>query len=370
MALRLRKLADPNPLPPGVTDVAWAGTAGSYLAVGLNAAPWLAVYTRTGDVLEDPLTIPDIPTAAVQSVDWSPDGSVLAITWSHPVGQVGIRLWSRSGSTLTRLTDPTGSTFSNENWIRFSPDGAYLASIRAFSSGSKTMTLWPHSAGTLGTRNTENVRAGGNQVLCRFAWSPDSSLIFGGFTNEDSPWLVKNTAGVLSVMTPPADHLPSSGDKGFAWVSDGHAILSSQDAVSVYPRSGDTLTTPGDNLFAAGPAVAVRTQDGSVTVPFDAGRLHVLERSGTVLTDSDRDYDYDFGVGRSARWTSAGTYLAIAGVSGLDWYKPGPDTPPPLRQRQRDDGLANSGPRQAGSSRNPPTSKQRSIRQGWGNTYL
>lgn len=48
----------------------------------------------------------------------------------------------------------------------------------------------------------------------------------------------------------------------------------------------------------------------------------------------------------------------------------GPLVAPPLRQRQRDDGLANSAPRQAGVSLNPPTSKQRSNRQGWTNTYL
>lgn len=48
----------------------------------------------------------------------------------------------------------------------------------------------------------------------------------------------------------------------------------------------------------------------------------------------------------------------------------GDGVPPPLRQRQRDDDLAQGGPRQRGTAANHPTSKQQSIRQGWRNTYL
>lgn len=382
----LTKLPTPAlPASGNVRDVAWAAPDGKYLAVGFDASPWLTVYTRNTDLLETPLTIPTPPTTTVASCDWSPNGQFLAIGEGEN-DNIPIKIWERAGTTMTRLADGplTSGIGKYIALLRWSPDGNYIFTAQSGDPFVKRVFLWGVSAAGIITYLDEVVvnSTGGGPSFTSCAWSPDSTYIIGGLTTtnqtQTDQWVVKRTGNniaLVATMVYPVN--PTFQD--FAWSPDSAVtIAAGSGSAIVYTRTGDTFSAGTDNVPAAVAATvkgvaAVRAQDGSVAVAWDSA-LRLMERAGETLTQV-RAYPTPTGATaqrRVLRWTADGSYLVHGFMSSpidLDWWKVG-GTPPPLRQRQRDDGLGNSGPRQRGAAKNAPTSKQRSVRQGWNNVYL
>jgi hypothetical protein len=118
-----------------------------------------------------------------------------------------------------------------------------------------------------------------------------------------------------------------------------------------------------------------------VTSPDHRPRLREMSRSGNNFLDhiSPPGTGYisptqpvgPLGQTGSVELVQTNTEQLILDMSGnilkVGFSIPGPEVTdiPWLRQRQRDDAL-----RVWGTAKNNPTSKQRSLRQGWKNTYL
>lgn len=148
------------------------------------------------------------------------------------------------------------------------------------------------------------------------------------------------------------DGLAPGSSSQYALNMDGLALTKTVGASSTTlatgldPNPGQTveiIKSGGDFSIYKDGVLAYTVNDPS---PLTGTRCGIFTRFDQSAPGPDSFYDYGF------------SYLLA------------PDIAPPLRQRQRDDDLAQGGPRQRGPAGNPPTSKQRSIRQGWGNTYL
>lgn len=380
----LVELGDPTPAPSPTTkictDCAWAGTGGDYLAVALNGSPGLRVYTRTGDTLDTPLTIPGTGFTSVVAVDWSPDGSILVAL----AAGTRIVVYSRTGSTLSVVSDTPGSGLTQQ-FFRFSPDGAYAVRARAGTSGAKNVELFTHAAGTLTLVATQSVGAG-SEGFTGVAWSPNGSYIATVLRNGDEAGirLVKRVGSTLSFVDTEPITNGAGTESGVVWLDDTTLLVAvrhttlSTNILRVYTRTGDTINAGTSNAgLTTGTilgAAAVRAQDNSVALGWNA-ELHLAELTATeTLTDTAPTYPTIATTQAFAlRWTADGNYVALAEnnttTDGFQWWKVGEVTViPPLRQRQRNDGLAAGRVRQRVG--NAPTSRQNSIRQGWANTYL
>lgn len=323
----LVELPAPDPVPEGtVQTFGWCGSTGTHLAIGMSVSPWLAVYKRTGNTLGNRLTVPSPPTSTVFNVDWDPTGTYLAVMYGSSPDNRKIRLWSRSGDTLTRLTDGPvpGSLTLPINWIRWSPGGGHLVASHASSTSSSAENLatYSFSGGTLTHLGNLSISEAGSNAAIRFAWDPTGTWIVGGYQGTTALFLVKRVGSTFTVLTdPPAVAAGGNAVKGFAWTPDSaYALVAADGAqLSVYPRSGDSLTTPTDHfLTTAGKSIAVRTQSASVAMITTPPVLHLIEQSGTTLTDTTPTYTATNTNG-DLRWTEDGEFLAAA-TSGFRWW--------------------------------------------------
>jgi len=128
-----------------------------------------------------------------------------------------------------------------------------------------------------------------------------------------------------------------------------------------------TAVIPGTSRATSNTSGAANTGAPGVTLP---GSTTYAQSGPIPLTYGDAGLS--IGSGDGTFWIAvenvrpAGLTLRITEAHLLVIFDA--DTPP-LRQRQRDDGLGRAAPRQR-SSGVRPSSRQRSIRQGWRGTYL
>lgn len=364
----LVELDAPSSAPASTpNDVAWAGTAGDYLAVAQGAG--IKVYKRVGDTLASPLTVPSNPAAGIVAVDWSPDGAYLFA--AEGVGQV-IHRWSRSGDTLTFLgtTASAGQTLRN---MRISPSSTHLVTVQTGSSGAKQVRLHSHDgAGGLTFLQQISIESG-LETAFGVAWSPNSDyMVIGLGGSSNGAYLVKRVGNAISLVNTQAIAGNIAATMGLAWYDNNTLVVTaragSANVLKVYTRTGDTLSAGTDNAAITSGTItgtaAIRTQDGSTAASWN-NALHLLERAGEALTDTPATYAQS----SALRWTPDGAYLAGSITGNVRWWKVGEVAViPPLRQRQRNDGAGANGPRQRVG--NQPTSKQAGVRQGWANTYL
>lgn len=324
----LVKLADPSGMPTNCVDLAWVGPGGDLLVVAFNNSPYLKVFTRNGDVLENPLTIPSAPTAAVTTCDATADGSVIGVSWLANNPDDRLRFWTVSGSTLTHVTDPTDVNFTDTERIRFTPSGGHLGVIRSSGISSSQLSCFTHSAGVIANRSNLSISLGTSGAAARLAWSPDGTLILCCWQNTAAVRLAKRTVNTIALQTNPTGHAQTTTSHGPAWFDNTYAMVAGTASIAVYQRSGDTLPSKVDNAFAdlgaRGPAVhpSLGTLQIPVTTP-TPDELQTLSRSGQTLTEGQASCNalYEHGAVQAARWTADGRYLAIAGVGGIDWYK-------------------------------------------------
>jgi WD40 repeat protein len=123
------KLSNPASLPVDqVSGVAW-NRAGTILAVSVFSSPFLELYSVSGTTftkISSPASLPsNVLSYGAQEMQFSPDGSLFCYT--EGASSPFVHLYSVSGTTFTKLSNPatlpTGSAFA----CRFSSDGLYLA---------------------------------------------------------------------------------------------------------------------------------------------------------------------------------------------------------------------------------------------------
>ena len=110
-------------LPGQAYGCSWSSDS-TYLAAGHGTSPFVTIYKRTGDSfakLSDPA---DLPSAAVNDLEFDPSDTYLAC--AHGVGS-RLTIYKRSGDTFTKLTTITGTISSTTYGIAWSADSTYLA---------------------------------------------------------------------------------------------------------------------------------------------------------------------------------------------------------------------------------------------------
>lgn len=131
------------------------------LLVAVEPAPGssrypIAVYSLSGDTLtfEDD---PDAPTTGSRRPLWSPDGSLLVV---HADDSPYYTIYSRSGTTLTKLTSPISLPAGTDSvQFAWSPDGDYLAADVDVTGGDDIVRWWSVSGSTF-TQQTDLTKNG------------------------------------------------------------------------------------------------------------------------------------------------------------------------------------------------------------------
>lgn len=169
-----------------------------------------------------------------------------------------------------------------------------------------------------------------NGHIIAFTSREDLVLNFGWFIDEIDP-----TTGTLVHSVQIWDNVTNIGFGG---------------------TNADLFHTPYKFLLAADKGIVYFTASGNAFNPGSFGDFYPNDAIWIIrmVTGAGVDH-YAFRIGDN---------LPIVGLE----VPGGPE--PPLRMRQRNDGLANNGPRVMTPGKNNPTSRQGSIRQGSKNTYL
>ncbi len=159
----------------------------------------------------------------VYEVLFAPDGRTLATGTNGPIPRV--HLWDVATRTLTRTLDRRGPVSYP---MAFSPDGRTLA-----TDGDGEVLLWNVSTGALvGT-------VGGDwEAVTALAFSPDGKALAIG-DEEGTLRLWERGSG-----SKPVERKVAEGDvRSVAFTSDGNAVVSGGDRLSLSDRT-DATTTP------------------------------------------------------------------------------------------------------------------------------
>lgn len=253
---------------PSLTALATGDMAlsGNTLAVGYRktvttSADVLKLYTRSGDTFT--LLTSLYPSTGgsgtgVYSVDWSKDGTMLAVAMTISPYVV---IYSFNGSTLTQMTF-SGTAASTGRFIRFSPDGNYLAYtltaspyIRIYKRSGTTWndltTLTPAGTGTFG----------GSAAFP--SWSPNGNLLSfadisgTGATGNSFFSRSGDSFGAISFPTVYPDSSVSGGGNAnaFLFVSDSEILAMNDGWVECWDVNGTTISRPTTDRWSIQPRV-------------------------------------------------------------------------------------------------------------------
>lgn len=186
---------------------------GSQLAIVHNTSPFVSFYTMTsggsvGTKIANPATL---PTGNGQRVEWTADGLFVTIAHTTTPFQT---TYSVSGSTFTKLADPTGGNpAGNGTNCAWSPNGVYLAIThvtspyltvykRTGTGGSSILTKLtiPASSSTVTSNGGVSFHPSGN-------W-----LIFSGQTAPNiEMYSIDNGTDTFTLVSKAYDVIPDIG---------------------------------------------------------------------------------------------------------------------------------------------------------------
>ena len=117
---------------------------GNYLALALNADPFIAVYKRTGATTYQQITTPSVkPSNIANSVSWSPDGAYLTV--AHNVSPF-FTTYKLKNDVLTNQANPSTLPTTTGNACAWSPNANSLAVVNA--SGGTQLTVYNNNSTT------------------------------------------------------------------------------------------------------------------------------------------------------------------------------------------------------------------------------
>ena len=238
------KLTNPGTLPTHPCRSCQFSNTGLYLLVGADDSTivntW--VYTIAGTTVTYNNAL-STGSASVDSYSFSPDDSLLFVGRNaSDTNGACFETYSFNGTTFTLVSSfnviGMGAGVDIPS-VAISPDGNFAA---AAGGGSPYIVFFSRSGTTL-TKLTNpttlpNARAYG------VAWSPDSLYCAVGYST--SPYLIvyKNIGGVFTPLTVPVT-APTGTVTGLQYTADNQYLVISTTAtpyIGMYKHNGDTLT--------------------------------------------------------------------------------------------------------------------------------
>ena len=241
----------PNPdLPVALTNGAAFSPDGVYLAVAVNASPYVTIYKRSGDAfvkLSNPGTL---PTGAARAVAFSPDGTYLSVAhFTSPF----VTIYKRSGDTFTKLANPSLLPPDTGRGIAFSPSGEYLV---VGHSTTPFVTIYKRAGDTFRKlANPDTMPTGAGYGV---SFSSDNSYL--AVSHDTTPYVTvyKRAGDTFMKLDNPSD-LPSSNGRAATFSNSGLYLAvghNSSPYVTMYKRSGDTFSKLA-SPFSSSPSTSI-----------------------------------------------------------------------------------------------------------------
>lgn len=246
--------------------------AGTILAVAGPGTPYIYLYQRSGSTLTQ-LSNPDIlPTGSMQSsgpancLSWSPDGQYLAM--AHNVTPF-FTVWKVSGTTFTKIANPTSLPSAAGVTVAWNHDGTSLALVN-----NANLYVYNRTGDTLTLASTTAI--GLNPGSSQLSWNYNSTLIL--ITGGVSPyyWIFQRSgntvtsAGITLSPAPPVTSITMGTFCKEPYNSSGASLLVFvMGTVNFYSISGTT----GTQVYHLGTAPGFNNND--VTDNGDVSSRHV-----------------------------------------------------------------------------------------------
>jgi hypothetical protein len=230
-----------NITPGGSVNSLAFNNDGSLLAVGLTAAPFLAIYSRAGAVLTGLGSPATSPTSSVAAVRFSNDGTKLAVTFATAPG---LYVYGVVGTVFTKWANPAvaATATPNVNGLAFSPDGSCLA-ISAVSA--PVLELYSIAGTTLTKLASPAVMPPAGCQGRAVAFDADGSTLVVGFNQTPYVHLYSRNANVFTKLADPNPLPPGPAVYDARFSTDGKYLitgnLASPTMVSFWKRTGNAF---------------------------------------------------------------------------------------------------------------------------------
>jgi 6-phosphogluconolactonase (cycloisomerase 2 family) len=255
-----RNLELPSTLPTGAVRSASFSPNGNFLAIAHSTSPYLTVYERSGDTftkISDPATL---PTGNGFSVAWDETSTYLAI--AHLTTPF-VTVYERSGSTLTKLSDPATLPTGSGGGVSWGNNSG-VSLLAVSHETSPFVTIYSRSGSTLTKlTNPATLPTGGAGTQGAVSFSSDGAWLAVAHSVSPFVTVYSVTGGGSSItkISNPAT-LPTSTCTSADWSANTNYLAltcNATDVSVVYYRSGSTLTklTDPTYLFEASTSTSV-----------------------------------------------------------------------------------------------------------------
>lgn len=273
------QVADPDVQPSALMYGIDFSPNAEYMAVLANTAPRLFIYKRAGDVFTKLPNPAVVPTNGAGRATFSPDGMFLASPNSS--ANDGVSVYERSGDTFTKLSGIVMGVFQIGLGTAWNSSGDLLA----VSVGNVQPYIFSRTGSTftrLGLPSTA-LPISANDM----AFSPVSNLLVCG--HSGAPYIsVSSVTGTVHTRHADPAVLPANAVRSVAFNHDGTLVAVASDAgLYIYSVDGTTLTRITNPSGAPAAALSVAfNNDGTVlTVGVTATPyVYTYAVSGSTLT--------------------------------------------------------------------------------------
>jgi WD40 repeat protein len=235
--------------PAGVVQGLDFSPDGTLLAVAHGVSPFVTVYTKSGGTFTKLTGNFDVlPTNTGNRVKFSPDGNFLLVS----TNVTGVLLYQRSGNNFTKVTAaalPTNTTYS----MTFTPDSAYLAIA---SAQSPFLFVYQFNSGApVKVADSANIPT----AACYTINFNHTGTMLSVGTLSASPFLYTYSfsAGALTKLPDP-DVLPAGNVTGITYTTANDYLCvgaGTTPFIYIYSISGTTFTKVADpTTLPGGPA--------------------------------------------------------------------------------------------------------------------
>ena len=270
-----------------------ASKGGLYIVYGVNQTTtnfrYIIYKKSTTEAKYTQISAINLAGTKTPSAHFNPDGTLLALTAGD-----GLHIYQRTGDTFTELSRPTGGPTSLTNVsVQWSWDGTKLALAGGGSSGALGPFVWSVSGTTL-TPITVNIKkpTGSDNFI---GWNRDSTkfLVSSGSTgyyyvgSPDGSQF--SLASNISTMLPTSTYGPANLTNE-SWNRYGNVVVFGKTATpKIYSVTGNTFVNTGSFSSTSGfythSTIAFSSDEDVVVVNTGSSNLfNFYTGAGTTLT--------------------------------------------------------------------------------------